>query len=147
MTLPKIDIPNALIPKPDILTGGQPTLQQLEQAKQAGYRTIVNLRPAAEMSEWSEEDKALQLGFNYVSIPVAGSSGLTTENTEKLHAVLENPANYPLIVHCASGNRVGALFALHAARYEDKTVEEAIRWGKTAGLTGLESEVRQRLAS
>jgi len=57
MTLPKIDIPNALIPKPDILTGGQPTPQQLEQAKQAGYRTIVNLRPAAEMSEWSEEDK------------------------------------------------------------------------------------------
>jgi uncharacterized protein (TIGR01244 family) len=147
VTLPKIDIPNALIPKTDILTGGQPTPQQLEQAKQAGYRTIVNLRPPTEMSEWNEEDKARQLGFNYVSIPVAGSSGLTMQNAEKLHAVLENPANYPLIVHCASGNRVGALFALHAAHYEGKTIEEAIRWGKTAGLTGLEAEVRQRLSS
>lgn len=147
MTLPKIDIPNALIPKTDILTGGQPTPQQLEQAKQAGYRTIVNLRPPAEMNEWNEDDKARQLGFNYISIPVAGAAGLTAENTDKLHAVLENPANHPLIVHCASGNRVGALFALHAARYEGKTVEEAIRWGKTAGLTGLEAEVRQHLTS
>lgn len=145
MTAPRIDIPNALMPRPDILTGGQPTPQQLEQARQAGYRTLVNLRPATEMSEWNEEEKARQLGLNYVAIPVAGASGLTDENVERLHRVLEDPAQYPLLVHCATSNRVGALFALYAARHEGMTPEEAIRFGKTAGLTSLEAEVRQRL--
>lgn len=140
-----IDIPNAQMPFEGILTGGQPIPEQLEEIKQAGYRTIVNLRPAQEMGDWDEAKSVASLGMTYVSIPVAGGAGLTDEAVERLHEIVDDQNNYPLVVHCASGNRVGALFALVAARKQGKPTQEAIEIGRQAGLTGLEAEVRERL--
>ena len=140
-----IDIPNARTPFEGVLTGGQPIPEQIEEMKQAGYRTIVNLRPAHEMNDWDEAKSVSSLGMTYVSIPVAGGAGLTDEAVERLYEVVNNQNNYPLVVHCASGNRVGALFALMAARKQGKSAQEAIEIGRKAGLTGLEAEVRQRL--
>ncbi len=48
--------------------------------------------------------------------------------------------NGPVLVHCASGNRVGALFALRE-KANGATNEQAIAAGKTAGMTRLEPEV------
>lgn len=141
-----IDIPNARMPFEGVLTGGQPTPEQLEEMKQAGYQIIVNLRPAAEIGDdWDEAKAVGSLGMTYVSIPVAGGAGLTDEAVERLHEIVDEPGNRPLVVHCASGNRVGALFALVAARKQGKSVQEAIEIGRQAGLTGLEDEVRERL--
>ncbi|MDY6943447.1 MAG: protein tyrosine phosphatase family protein [Pseudomonadota bacterium] len=141
-----VPIPNAKQPETGILTGGQPTAEQLDQAQAAGYKTIVNLRPAAEMKEWNEAQKVEQLGMKYVLIPVAGGADLSDTNTQALDAVLANPDNYPVMVHCASGNRVGALFALRAARIQGKDAEEALKIGEAAGLTGLAPVVRELLA-
>ena len=49
-----------------------------------------------------------------------------------------------VLIHCASGNRVGALVALHA-RGTGATPDEALALGKAAGLAGLEPAVRARL--
>ena len=51
------------------------------------------------------------------------------------------------MVHCASGNRVGALFALKAFHLEDADVESALASGREAGLTKLEETIRERLSS
>ncbi|HET7370903.1 MAG TPA: protein tyrosine phosphatase family protein [Gammaproteobacteria bacterium] len=145
MDAARIEIPNARAPFDGVLTGGQPTPAQLGAAQGAGYRTVVNLRPDTEMTDWNEADRARALGLNYVSIPVAGADGLTEDNARALAEVVDDPDSRPLIVHCASGNRVGALFALKAAWVDGEDPDRALDIGRQAGLTGLEDHVRARL--
>jgi hypothetical protein len=48
-------------------------------------------------------------------------------------------------LHCASGNRAGALLALHAFYIEGTTKEDALARGEAAGLTNLRDAVEARL--
>ena len=125
-----------------VLTGGQPSVEQLEAAAGYGFRTVINLRGASEGGTGREEVE--QAGMSYVSIPVEGVAGLTVENAQALVDAL-NVAEYPLIVHCGSSNRVGALFALKAFHLDGRSAEDALEIGRRAGLTRLESAVRTRL--
>ena len=50
-----------------------------------------------------------------------------------------------MLLHCASGNRVGALLALMAYHEEGVSRRQALDVGRAAGLGALESEVDQRL--
>lgn len=142
---PRIEILNAKTPQPGVLTGGQPTPEQFEEAAQAGYRTVVNLRTEGEKGSWDEAAKAAELGLRYVAIPVAGAEGISAENAEALAEVLKDPENLPAMVHCGSGNRVGAVFALMAFHVEDEDAQSALERGLEAGLTSLEPLVRQKL--
>lgn len=126
----------------DTLTvGGQPTAEQLQALADAGVVRIVNLRPNAEMS-FDEAAAVEALGMAYVHIPVAGAGDVSDANAARLSDALSDGASS--VVHCASGNRVGALFAL-AARADGMSPEEALEVGRQHGLTGLEAHVRQLL--
>ncbi|MDR4503398.1 MAG: sulfur transferase domain-containing protein [Candidatus Scalindua sp.] len=137
---------NERVPFDDIVTGGQPAYDQLKMAHDAGFKAVVNLRtdkerpsPARE-SLWVEE-----LGMRYFPVPVNGATGISVENAKLLAEILSKQENYPLIVHCQSGNRVGALFALKAFSIEGKSAREALEIGKRAGLTSLEPVVQKLL--
>lgn len=140
----KVDIPNARMFDRDILTGGQPTDEHLEELKTLGYKTIVNLRSEAEGAP-EEGERAAALGLTYVWIPVSGAADLTPENAKMLAEAVSDGASRPLVVHCKSGNRVGALFALKAFHVDGKSAEEALAIGRDAGLTSLEGEVKTLL--
>jgi hypothetical protein len=51
----------------------------------------------------------------------------------------------PVVLHCASSNRVGALLAMKAFYLDDATPEEALALAKKAGITRMEPSVRQKL--
>ncbi len=142
---PAIDIPNARRPWPGVLVGGQPTVEQLEAAARAGYRTIINLRAPGEQGGWDEVPKAAELGLRYEAIPIVGIEGLNAENARKLATIVDDPEALPVMVHCASGNRVGALFALKALHVDGEDAGKALAIGLEAGLTRLEGAVRERL--
>jgi len=127
-----------------LLVGGQPTPGELRQAAKVGVKTIVNLRTPKEPGVSEEVALAAELGLTYISIPVAGGEGLTVAAAKQLDKALAE-ANGPVIVHCGSGNRVGALFALRANKLQGKSAKEALAIGKASGLTGLEQVVRNRL--
>lgn len=129
-------------PRPNIYSGGQPSQEQLKQLADTGVKHIINLRPAAEMS-WDEEVAASKLGLQYHSIPVAGAAGVTQENARKLRTTLNELTGEKIYIHCASGNRVGALIALDAVATDGKDIESAVLEGKQWGLTKLEGKVRQ----
>ena len=80
----------------------------------------------------------------YVSIPVDGKAGLSEENAAALAEALET-AERPLLLHCGSGNRVGALLALKAFQVDGKTAEESLEIGLAGGVTRLEPVVRELL--
>jgi len=138
-----IDIPNARVVD-GMLLGGAPSPDQLRAAAKAGYRTVIDLRTPGEPGVAAEKTLAGELGLTHVALPVAGAAGLTDANVRALDQALRtSPA--PIIVHCASGNRVGALLALRAAAIDGATAEQALARGKREGLTHLEPAVRARL--
>ncbi len=140
-----INIPNAKTPLPNVLTGGQPTPKQIEQAQAAGYKTIINLRTANENGTWDEASKAKELGMHYINIPIAGENGLSKENANALMSAIQKHADHPVMVHCGSGNRIGALFAIDAKFNKNQTTKEAIETGVNSGLTSLKPAVEKYL--
>jgi len=141
-----LSIPGARIPMDGVLSGGQPTSEQIEAAATASFGTVINLRSDGEPGfEW-EAQAVESLGMRYVSIPVAGAKGLTRENVERLDAALsEAVAAGPVLLHCASGNRIGAILALRAAWLHGVEAEAALRYGLANGMTRLEPTIRQLL--
>jgi uncharacterized protein (TIGR01244 family) len=135
-------LPNGAEPFPGILTGGQPTLEQLEQARRQGVTTVINLRTPSEGGPTAEQIEAL--GLEYVSIPVAGSHDYTAEKARDLAAALAG-AGGDAIVYCRSGNRVGALFAVKARAVDGVEPGQALELGRRAGLTRAEPDVRRVL--
>ncbi|MDX1549980.1 MAG: hypothetical protein R3278_05475, partial [Lysobacter spongiicola] len=78
------------------------------------------------------------------NLPLAGPSDLTRENVLAFDQLLRD-AERPVLVHCGSGNRVGAMAALRAAWVEGQSPDDAIATGKAWGLTSLKDAVRERL--
>jgi len=138
-------LPNGRRPTPDLLTGGQPSSQQLQRLARLGYGLVVDLRTEEESGRADEATMVRRLGMRYVSIPVSGENGLTQDNAQHLADALQ-AVKAPAVVHCASGNRVGALLALKAYWIDGASAADALRLGLEAGLTRLEPAVRERLA-
>lgn len=137
-------LPYGAVPFDGILTGGQPSPAELEAVRDAGFETVINLRRPGERGTQGEAERVGELGMRYVSIPVAGADGLTEENARALAAALAL-ASGPVLVHCGSSNRVGALFALKAFHLDGASPEQALEIGRAAGLTRLEGAVREKL--
>lgn len=136
-------LPNGMLPFEGVLTGGQPSAAQLEKAKEAGYATVINMRMPDEPGT-TDPEAVRALGMDYVDLPIEHAEGVSEANARKLAEILDK-ARKPVIVHCGSGNRVGALFALKARFVDGKTPDEALEIGKSAGLTRLEPVVREKL--
>ena len=139
MTLP--NYPNACAISDALAVGGQPSAADFATLAESGYDTIVNLRPEAEMS-FDERAVVEALGMTYVLIPVGGAGDVSFENAAVLDAALASSKK--AVVHCASGNRVGALFALRAAK-AGASADDALQLGVEHGLTGLRGMIAQML--
>nr|WP_251006624.1 protein tyrosine phosphatase family protein [Stenotrophomonas sp. ISL-67] len=130
-------------PTKTLYTAGQPTAAQLHQSAAAGITTVIDLRQPGEARGFDETATTTALGLHYVRIPVAGAAGLTPANVQALQTALTQ-ANGPVLLHCASGNRVGALLALMKAQ-QGASVGDALQFGREAGMTSLEAQTRALL--
>lgn len=139
-------LPNLMTPSASLLTSGQPDASAWALLKQQGVTTVVSLRSDQEMEGSDEPAQVAAHGMKYVHIPVAGAPAVTLTNAARLHDVLAQ-AQGKVLVHCASGNRAGALLAIDAAQSRHLGVEDAITYGKSAGLTSLELRVREVLSA
>jgi uncharacterized protein (TIGR01244 family) len=131
-------------PRAGLHTGGQPDAAQLRAFAHGGGRVVIDLRAAGEARGYDEAATARELGLHYVSLPIAGAADLTPANASALHDALA-AARGPVLLHCASGNRAGALLALEAAQHEGLDAAAALELGRRAGLKSLEPAVRERL--
>jgi uncharacterized protein (TIGR01244 family) len=133
-------------PKPGLYTGGQPTQEDLVRLKSEGVRTVIDLRGPQEDRGYDEAAEARRLGLEYIALPIAGKDDISPANAKALNDALK-AQDGDVLLHCASGNRVGALLALGAARIEGVSKEEALALGRAAGLKSLEPVVVERLAA
>lgn len=136
-----LSIPGFKQPETGRHTGGQPTEEQLRQAAGEGLSRVINLRPETEEHGFDEPAVAQRHGLQYHCLPISGPDDLTRENAQRLHELLERAGEEETLIHCASGNRVGALMALRAAWLEGRSVEDALEIGRHWGLTKMEPAV------
>jgi uncharacterized protein (TIGR01244 family) len=138
-------LPNVREPQTNRIVSGAIGATDIGRIRAAGVKHVINLRTPQEMQDLNEGEIAKGLGLDYQSIPIAGAQSLTKENAGKLDEALKQAGDDPTVVHCASGNRVGALIALREAWINGKSTEAAIAEGKRWGLTSLEAAVRTKL--
>lgn len=131
-------------PRAGLYTGGQPAPTDWAGVAALGVGTVINLRAPGETAGRDLAAEAAASGLRYHALPVAGAGDLSLENARALKQLLDD-AGHPVLVHCASGNRVGALLALAAADSGEMAADAAIEFGRAAGLTGAEPRVREVL--
>ena len=132
----KEDIPHVMCVGSNITTGGQPSINAYAKLASHGFRSVLNLRTAQEGVSLEEEKNAVEkAGLRYINIPVI-SRAPTPEQVTEFLMVVKNKSNQPMLVHCASANRVGAFWMIYRVLEQDwpqeKALEEATRIGLTS---------------
>ena len=131
-------------PADGITAAGQPTEIGLKALADEGFAAVIDLRTAGEDRGLDEQRIVEELGMDYVSLPIAGRGAINFENAKRLDEILKN-YDEPVLVHCGRSNRVGALFALRE-KLSGADDDDALAFGRSAGMTSLESTVKSRLA-
>ena len=116
-----------------VSTAAQPTLPQIAELPAEGYRTIVNLREPSEHDADAEAQAAKAAGLRYVSIPVRTADPKPGQVDAFLKA-LSDPDVFPVLLHCGSGNRVGAFWMIRRVLVDGWTSEDAEREAREIGM-------------
>ena len=130
---PGFGIPNAIRPEEGLLIAGQPTAKQLKAAGKAGYKTVIDLRPAAEDRGFEEEKAARKAKLEYTNIAVTPDT-LDASTIKYFLTVLSN-AERPALIHCSSGNRAGGLYYAWLVLENGMPEDQAMARAQAAGLS------------
>ncbi len=143
-TVDPAEIPAYRLLRPGLAAAGQPSPQALARLGEMGFRTVVNLRTEKEGASAEAPVVAAQ-GLRYVWIPITADS-FSLADAEAVQKVLVDPSAGPVLLHCASANRVGAVWSVLQSK-SGKSLEEALASGRTAGLHSatMEAAVRRVL--
>jgi len=130
------EVPHLLCLERNIATGGQPSQGAYAKLASNGFRSVLNLRTAQEGVNLEEEKEAVEkAGMRYVNIPV-DSSALASEQVNEFLNVVKDRSMQPILIHCATANRVGAFWLIYRVLEQgwsqEKALEEATRIGLTS---------------
>lgn len=119
------DIYNYIKVNDQVITGGQPTADQLRDAAVEGFVTVINL--ATISSQYSLPDEAGlvdSLGMTYFHIPVDWENPMERD----FFAFEERMTHLPpgkVLIHCAANYRVTAFYSLYAQKHLAWSGEQA----------------------
>ena len=116
---------------PSLAVSGKPSKEALASLKAAGFRTVIDLRQPSEGVPSAREAVEAQ-GLTFVSVPVSPDT-FTAGDVKRVAAVLKDQDAAPVLLFCASSNRVGAVVAVLEYQ-KGRSKDEAIAEGKKAGL-------------
>src|SRR6476469_3386446 len=120
-----------------IACGGATTPEAVPELKKMGYASIVNMRLANEpgANVEAEGDAAKAAGIKYFHIPLSGAAP-DPAVADKFLNTITTPDNNPAYIHCASGNRVSAMWMIKRMVVDhwdaDKAYAEAHELGRTS---------------
>jgi uncharacterized protein (TIGR01244 family) len=111
---------------------GQVTPEELQQAVQAGFKSVLNLRsPSEEGFVSNEPQQAKNAGLEYVNVAVK-PDGMSDELADQVLQTIDQLPK-PAVLHCKSGMRSGAMALMYVAIQEGLTADEAMQQGKQMG--------------
>jgi protein tyrosine phosphatase (PTP) superfamily phosphohydrolase (DUF442 family) len=130
-------LPYGGCPIAGVATAGQPDAAAWSILATSGFRSVVDLREAAEPRGHDEAGEIARSGLRYLLLPVSHAT-LGDRQFDALRNFLRDPQNRPVLVHCQSANRVGALMLPYLALDEHLPIEEAQRRAAKVGLRSPE---------
>ena len=129
----KPDVPRVMCLDDRFATGGQPTDQAYTKAAASGFRSVLSLRAGSEGVDLFRERAVVEKSnMRYFNIPVV-SSAPRPEQADEFIRLVKEPSNHPMLINCASANRVGAFMMIYRVLEqgwsEDKALSEANKIG------------------
>ncbi|MEH2193287.1 MAG: sulfur transferase domain-containing protein [Nostoc sp.] len=128
----------------DLSAAGQLTPEELKQAAQEGFKSVLNLRSPDEAGFLSDEQQQAQAaGLQYANIPLKASE----PNQELTEAAIQEIENLPkpILIHCAAGARAGGIALIANAISEGLTHEEISQKAQELGLNLEQPHLKQFL--
>lgn len=132
----------------EIWLASQPSADDFAQAGRLGFKTVINLRHETELPNFNEKEIVESLGLSYIHLPFGGSDELTSEIFDQARELLGS-AEQPILLHCASANRVGALWLPFRVLDHGISYEHALAEAQAIGLRtpALEEKARTYIES
>jgi uncharacterized protein (TIGR01244 family) len=134
----------AIPPDTRFVSSGQPDAAVLEALAEEGFTLVVDFRREGEDRGIDEKQTVESLGMSYANVPIGVPDGISLDNAAAFNQLIEQHEGR-VFLHCGSGERAGAMFALRE-NLLGASDEDAMAAGKAAGLNRLEDTVRERLA-
>lgn len=127
-------VPNAARPYPWLVTGGQPDSCALSALAAAGVQDVYDLRAADEPRGFDERGMAQSLGLRYHAMPSRPADFNDEKFTAFRHHLLAHGPEHPMFIHCATGNRVGAVLLPWLVLDQGLSDDLALEMAKSVGL-------------
>ena len=115
-----------------LAAAGVPSAEALASLKARGFKTVIDLRGVTEPGVAEEEATVRAQGLRYVHVPVSPST-FSLGDVEAVARVLDDAEAAPVLLHCTSSNRVGAVWAVIQVQ-KGVTLEAAEAEGRKFGL-------------
>ena len=119
-----------------VMCGGATSPEAFPQLKKDGFAAIINLRresePGADIP--AAAAAAAGAGLKFIHIPFDAANPDTKDVETFLRAVTD-ASNQPVYIHCASANRVGAMWLIKRVVVDGWDVERASKESEAIGLT------------
>ncbi len=107
--------------------------EQIQQAANAGYQSVLNLRSPDEADFLKEEQQLVtKAGLQYANIPV-NPAQLTDQLTDRILKQIDQLAK-PVLIHCTAGIRSGAMALMYMAMHQGMTASQALEKSQQLGL-------------
>lgn len=126
---------NANQASPTVMTGGQPSAAHFRALRDAGVEVVLDIRDPMEPRGFDQQALMDELGFEYRNITVSDVH-LNDETLGEITEVMRQNEGRQVLVHCASGNRVGGALIPWLILDQGMTEDEATMAAMRMGLRG-----------
>jgi uncharacterized protein (TIGR01244 family) len=117
-----------------VACGGATSAEAFPALKREGFSSVINLRQPSEPGVAEEAALVEAAGLAYIHLPLdAGAPDPAV--VDKFLSAVADESNQPVYIHCASANRVGAVWAIKRVLQDDWPLDKAFAEADAIGLS------------
>ena len=119
-----------------VACGGATTPEAVPELKKMGFKSIINLRLPTEAGAnvEAEAEAAKTAGIKFYNIPFSGQAP-DPKVADQFLATVTDKKNEPAYIHCAAGNRAGAMWMIKRLAVDHWDTDRAYTEAAALGLT------------
>jgi uncharacterized protein (TIGR01244 family) len=126
----------------EVSVAGQVTPEDLQQAAEAGFKSVLNLRSPEESTFLvDEQQQAEAVGLQYANVPLSSSTVDQDGVDAALNQLNELPA--PVLVHCGAGLRATGITLIALAKQQNWSLEQLTAEAERLGFSLEQPHIKQ----